>query len=40
MEGKLDKRRREELTLLADKHGPVHPVLATWLIFESMFSGE
>lgn len=40
LEDQLNRRRREELMLLADKHGPLHPVLATWLIFESMISGE
>lgn len=40
LEGRLDKRRREELTLLADKHGPLHPALVSWLLVESIFTDE
>jgi hypothetical protein len=38
--GKLEERRQEELCLLVDKHGPLHPVLATWSACESMFCDE
>lgn len=27
-----------ELSLLADKHGPLHPVLVSWLLNDPMFS--
>ncbi|PKM28793.1 MAG: hypothetical protein CVV07_13310 [Gammaproteobacteria bacterium HGW-Gammaproteobacteria-11] len=35
--GKLEARRQDELALLADKYGPLHPVLALWLTSEPMF---
>lgn len=37
---KLDERCREELAVLADKHGPLHPVLVFWLVSEPMFGDE
>ncbi|MEJ6656537.1 MAG: BPSL0761 family protein [Pseudomonas sp.] len=36
LEGQVQMRCREELALVADKHGPLHPVLASWLAFGSM----
>lgn len=36
LETQLQNRRREELALVADKHGPLHPVLVGWLAFGSM----
>lgn len=36
LEFQLQTRRREELALVADEHGPLHPVLASWLAFGSM----
>lgn len=38
--GRLEERRREELSLLAEKHGPLHPVLVTCLVGEPMFCDE
>ncbi len=38
--GKLEERRREELSLLADKHVPLHPVLGCWLAAEPLFCDE
>ena len=38
--GKLEERRREELSLLADKHGPLHPALGCWLVTEPLFCDE
>lgn len=31
LQAQVDSRCREELALLADQHGPLHPVLAIWL---------
>lgn len=38
--GKLEERRREELSHLADKHGPLHSALGCWLAAEPLFCGE
>lgn len=38
--GRLEKLRKEELGLLADKYGPLHPVLAFWLGEEPEYSEE
>jgi len=38
--GKLEERRREELSLLEDKHVPLHPVLGCWLAAEPLFCDE
>lgn len=38
--GRLEERRREELSLLADKHGPLHPALGCWLAAEPLFCDE
>ena len=36
----VESRCREELALLADKHGLLHPVLAIWLGSEPMLGEE
>lgn len=36
--GRVEERCRQELSLLADKHGPLHPVLVSWLLNDPMFS--
>ncbi len=38
--GRLEERRREELSLVADKHGPLHPALGCWLAAEPLFCDE
>lgn len=38
--GKLEERRREELSLLAKKHGALHPALGNWLAAEPLFCDE
>ncbi len=38
--GKLEERRREELSLLADKYEPLHPALGCWLAAEPLFCDE
>lgn len=38
--GKLEERRREELSQLADKCGPLYPALACWLVAEPLFCDE
>jgi hypothetical protein len=38
--GRLEERRREELSLLAEKHGPLHPALVACLVSEPMFCDE
>lgn len=37
LECRLHKRCVEELDLLADKHGPLHPVLVSWQLLEPVF---
>jgi hypothetical protein len=36
--GRVEERSKQELSLLADKHGPLHPVLVSWLLNDPMFS--
>lgn len=36
--GRVEERSRKELSLLADKHGPLHPVLVSLLVNDPMFS--
>ncbi|EME01667.1 hypothetical protein GFK97_03335 [Pseudomonas stutzeri] len=36
--GRAEERSKQELSLLADKHGPLHPVLVSWLLNDPMFS--
>lgn len=36
--GRVEERSRQELSLLADKHGPLHPALVSWLLNDPMFS--
>ena len=38
--GKLEERRKAELYLLEEKHGPLPPVLGVWLVTESLFSDD
>ena len=38
--GKLEERRREELSLLADKYEPLHPALGCWLAAEPLVCDE
>lgn len=38
--GRMEERSKEELSLLADQHGPMHPVLVSWLLSEPMFCGR
>ncbi len=38
--GRVEERSKEELSLLADKHGPIHPVLVSWLLSDPMFCGR
>lgn len=38
--GRLEERRREELSQLADKHGHLHPALGCWLAAEPLFCDE
>ena len=38
--GRVEERSKEELSLLADKHGPMHPVLVSWLLSDPMFCGR
>lgn len=36
LEGQLQQRCSEELALVADKHGPLHPILVSRIAFGSM----
>ncbi|OWG36045.1 hypothetical protein CAQ69_22985 [Stutzerimonas stutzeri] len=36
--GRVEERSKEELSLLADKYGPMHPVLVSWLLSDPIFS--
>lgn len=36
--GKVEERTKQELSLLADKHGSLHPVLVSWLLNDPFFS--
>lgn len=38
--GKLEALRQDELALLADQHGPLHPIFALWLPSEPMFCDD
>ncbi len=38
--GRVEERLRKELSLLADKHGPLHSVLVSLLINDPMFSDQ
>ncbi|WP_306424842.1 BPSL0761 family protein [Pseudomonas aeruginosa] len=38
--GRVEERSKEELSLLADKHGPMHPVLVSWLLSDPIFCGR
>lgn len=38
--GKLEERRKEELSQLAENYGPLHPALSCWLVAEPLFCDE
>lgn len=38
--GKAEEARREQLSLLADKHGPLPPALGLWLVTDPLFCDE
>jgi len=38
--GRVEERSKEELSLLADKYGPIHPVLVSWLLSDPMFCDD
>lgn len=38
--GKLEEHRKAELSRLDEQHGPLQPVLGTWLTVEPMFCDD
>lgn len=38
--GRAEEARRAELSLLAAKHGPLHPALGLWLVTDPLFCDE
>ena len=38
--GRVEERSRQELALVADKHGPLHPVLVSWLVSDPIFCDQ
>lgn len=38
--GRVGERSRQELALVADKHGPLHPVLVSWLVSDPIFCDQ
>lgn len=38
--GRAEEARRAELSLLAAKHGPLHPALGLWLVTDPLFCDQ